>query len=105
MKTLDMRLRNQVCSLQAPATVQHGNECPPTLRPRLYPVFVCWLMGMPWYWTHPEPINSVRRQRRRGAYGWTCICHACSKGRNNLSRQGGCRYPPVAWGMVTHKGG
>lgn len=26
---------------------------------RLNPAFVCWLMGMPWYWTRPEPINSA----------------------------------------------
>ena len=24
---------------------------------RLNPAFVCWLMGLPWWWTHPEPIN------------------------------------------------
>lgn len=28
-----------------------------TSRPRLNPAFVCWLMGWPWHWTRPEPIN------------------------------------------------
>ena len=51
-------LDRQVSSLQVQATAQPGSECPPTLRPRLNPAFVCTLMGMPWYWTHPEPINS-----------------------------------------------
>lgn len=51
-------LNEQVCSLQAPVTARPGQQCPPTLRPRLNPAFVCTLMGMPWYWTHPEPINS-----------------------------------------------
>lgn len=26
---------------------------------RLNPAFVCWLMGLPWWWTHPERINSA----------------------------------------------
>lgn len=28
-----------------------------TSRPRLNPAFACWLMGWPWWWTHPDPIN------------------------------------------------
>ena len=39
---------------------------------RLNPAFVAWLMGLPWWWTNPEPINCGRpetasylcRQRR-----------------------------------------
>ena len=37
-----------------------GEELSPTtrtLRPRLNPAFVCWLMGWHWWWTHAEPIN------------------------------------------------
>lgn len=33
-----------------------------TLRRRLNPVFVSWLMGWPIWWTHPEPINCARRE-------------------------------------------
>ena len=43
--------------VQPPTT---GNESPsmrPTSRPRLNPAFACWLMGLPWWWTHPAPIN------------------------------------------------
>jgi len=30
---------------------------PHTLRRRLNPAFTCWLMGWPWWWTIPAPIN------------------------------------------------
>lgn len=29
---------------------------------RLNPAFVSWLMGLPWWWTHPEPINFARSE-------------------------------------------
>ena len=32
-------------------------ECP-TLRRRLNPAFVCWLMGWTWWWTHADVTNS-----------------------------------------------
>lgn len=40
-----------------------GRELSPTdrtLRPRLNPAFVCWLMGWPTWWTSPAPISCAR---------------------------------------------
>jgi hypothetical protein len=34
----------------------------PTSHQRLNPVFTCWLMGLPWFWTQPAPISSARRE-------------------------------------------
>lgn len=33
-----------------------------TSRRRLNPAFVCWLMGWPWWWTRPEPINCAAEE-------------------------------------------
>ena len=41
----------------APATGDKSSINPRTLRRRLNPAFACWLMGWPWWWTRPEPIN------------------------------------------------
>lgn len=43
-------------------TTPAGSALSPTaattsLRRRLNPAFVCWLMGWPWWWTRPEPIS------------------------------------------------
>lgn len=35
-----------------------SSESAPDARPRLNPVFVCWLMGWPSHWTRAEPISS-----------------------------------------------
>lgn len=35
-----------------------SSESAPAARPRLNPVFVCWLMGWPSHWTRAEPISS-----------------------------------------------
>lgn len=35
---------------------------------RLNPAFVCWLMGMPWFWTRAEPINSAAQ----ATASWRC---------------------------------
>jgi hypothetical protein len=40
----------------------HGGELSPTdpstvLRRRLNPAFVCWLMGLPWWWMNPAEIS------------------------------------------------
>ena len=63
-------------SLPAPETPPHGETSStdgPGLRRRLNPAFVGWLMGLPWWWTNPAPINlelwgmgwsSYRRQLR-----------------------------------------
>jgi hypothetical protein len=34
-----------------------GEQSQNTTRRRLNPMFACWLMGWPTWWTHPEPIN------------------------------------------------
>lgn len=39
-----------------PAGPKSSNDGP-TLRRRLNPGFVCWLMGLPWWWTRAEPIS------------------------------------------------
>jgi hypothetical protein len=47
-------------SLRVQQTPKHGDEFSKTdlgSRRRLNPAFVCWLMGWPLMWTHPEPIN------------------------------------------------
>lgn len=31
-------------------------------RPRLNPGFVCWLMGLPWWWTRAESISCAQRE-------------------------------------------
>lgn len=36
-----------------------GDELNRTCGRRLNPAFVCWLMGVPWFWTRAEPINSA----------------------------------------------
>jgi hypothetical protein len=36
---------------------QTRSEGPHGLRQRLNPAFTCWLMGWPWWWTHPAPIS------------------------------------------------
>ena len=38
-----------------------SSESPPGSRRRLNPAFVCWLQGLPWYWTRTERINSAVR--------------------------------------------
>ena len=57
MDTVD----NQATHFLPPAETENsGTESSKptrTSRPRLNPAFDCWLMGMPWFWTHPEPIN------------------------------------------------
>ena len=40
-------------------TSTHGDTSPTTSRRRLNPAFVCWLMGLPWWWTRAEPISFV----------------------------------------------
>jgi hypothetical protein len=47
-------------SLQGPPTPSGKPSLPKHRgsRPRLNPEFVTWLMGIPFMWTHPEPINS-----------------------------------------------
>lgn len=40
-----------------------GSELSPTtrtLRPRLNPAFAAWLMGIPWFWTHPAVTSFAR---------------------------------------------
>ena len=37
-----------------------SSEKHPTSRRRLNPAFVAWLMGWPWWWTHPAEINCAR---------------------------------------------
>jgi hypothetical protein len=56
-------------SLLAPSplvpTIQDGEKysnAPLGLVRRLNPAFVAWLMGLPWWWTNPEPINSARSE-------------------------------------------
>lgn len=39
-----------------------------TLRPRLNPAFVCWLMGWPGWWTRAEPINSAVQEMESWRY-------------------------------------
>jgi len=49
-------------SPQAPAT-HDGPQSSPSIRTsrrRLNPAFAAWLMGLPFWWTHPEPIASGR---------------------------------------------
>lgn len=41
----------------------NGTELSPssrTLRPRLNPAFVCWMMNFPWWWTRADPISFAR---------------------------------------------
>lgn len=38
-----------------------SSESTHTSRRRLNPAFVSWLMGWPFWWTHPEPISFARR--------------------------------------------
>jgi hypothetical protein len=38
---------------------QTGDESRKCSTRRLNPTFVCWLMGVPWFWTRAEPINSA----------------------------------------------
>ena len=43
-----------------PATTTHGepsSQSTHTSRRRLNPAFVCWLMGLNWWWTRAEPIS------------------------------------------------
>ena len=40
-----------------PDQKQTGDESRKCSTRRLNPAFVCWLMGWPWWWTRPEPIN------------------------------------------------
>jgi len=68
-------------SLPAPETPENGSassEPPPTLRPRLNPAFVCWLMGWPWWWTRAEPISFGARamaswRSRQRSRLWSCF--------------------------------
>ena len=68
-------------SPQVPATPPYGSESSPTaptLRRRLNPAFVCWLMGWPWWWTRAEPIScaaaemALWRCRLRSRL-WSCF--------------------------------
>lgn len=58
-----LNLQTQVAAYSHPVpATQDGPDSSnaiPFSRPRLNPVFVCWLMGWPFWWTHPEPINSA----------------------------------------------
>jgi hypothetical protein len=51
---------------QVPAVSTNGEPLSPTrrtLRPRLNPAFVCWLMGMPsMWWTRAEPISCAAQE-------------------------------------------
>ena len=51
-------------SPQDPATHYGQQSSPniPTSRQRLNPGFVAWLMGLPWWWTHAEPIASAQSE-------------------------------------------
>jgi hypothetical protein len=40
-----------------PAPEATGGRSRSSLRRRLNPAFVCWLMGFPWWWTQAEPIS------------------------------------------------
>jgi len=42
-----------------PDQKQTGDESRKCSTRRLNPAFVCWLMGVPWFWTRAEPINSA----------------------------------------------
>jgi hypothetical protein len=33
-----------------------------TSRPRLNPAFAGWLMGLPWWWTHPDVTSSAQSE-------------------------------------------
>lgn len=61
-----MVLAGQACRFSLPALgAAIGEPSSPTIRtsrPRLNPMFVCWLMGFPIWWTHPEPISCGRRE-------------------------------------------
>lgn len=49
-----------IFSRRAPKTHNGGPPIgPDTSTPKLNPAFACWLMGWPWWWTHPEPIKSA----------------------------------------------
>lgn len=60
----DRTLSSETASFSRPVQVTStdGVELSPTdhstsERRRLNPGFVCWLMGLPWWWTRAEPIN------------------------------------------------
>ena len=54
----ETRLEGQIESFHPdPPTKTHGETSPSTSRRRLNPAFVCWLMGLNWWWTRAEPIS------------------------------------------------
>lgn len=56
----DAAQRQFLSSPQRRVIQPDGSPLSPTtriLRPRLNPMFVCWLMGSPTWWTRPEPIS------------------------------------------------
>ena len=52
-------LTSDVANFQSslPAPVPTGAESQNTCTRRLNPAFVCWLMGVPWFWTRAEVIS------------------------------------------------
>lgn len=46
---------------------ESSNDSPGLLR-RLNPAFVAWLMGAPWWWTHPEVTSCVRSEMESYRY-------------------------------------
>jgi len=58
--TKDEQLVNQVeHQFLPPDQRQTGDESRKCSTRRLNPAFVCWLMGVPWFWTRAEPISSA----------------------------------------------
>jgi len=55
--TKNSRPLREVVPYSHPDQSPDGNPSRNTSGRRLNPAFVCWLMGIPWFWTRAEPIN------------------------------------------------
>ncbi len=57
-----------------PTTGSRSSDAPRTSLPRLNPAFAAWLMGMPWWWTHPAPINFARSEMASWLFRLRSLC-------------------------------
>jgi len=60
-----------------PTTGSRSSDAPRTSLPRLNPAFAAWLMGMPWWWTHPAPINFARSEMASWLFRLRSLCDSC----------------------------
>jgi len=84
-ETAGQQLVNQVEHSFLPVPRETGETSSPPSSRRLNPGFVSWLMGLPWWWTHPERTSFAASEMASYRYRLRSLYESCC-GASNSSK-------------------